>query len=149
MKIDRPVAENFGEKDTVAFSSAEELRDIIDMDMNLRDKALDSFTRVMDIRTTLLDPDDGFIATSLTALSIVHTELGNLDEDFASHQKSMNVILRTSNDRIGNSYWSMSSLPLRMVKTEEMLRCPSLNISTDNTFFSLGIRAFWVKLCFS
>ena len=76
---------NFDNKETLAFASAVELRGLVDMDMNFQDKALDSFVRVMDIRSKLLGPDDGFIVASLTTLGIVHTELGNLDEAFAFH----------------------------------------------------------------
>lgn len=133
---------NFGNKESLAFSSAVELRGLIDMDMNFQDKALDSFTRAMDIRTKLLGPDDGFIAASLTTLGIVHTELGNLDEAFALHQKAIDIRLRTNSDRIGNSYSNMSSLLLRMEKAdeaEEMLkRCPSLIDFTDDTFLKTG-----------
>ena len=133
---------NFAEKETLAFSSAVELRGLIDMDMNFQDKALDSFTQVMEIRTKLLGPDDGFIAASLTTLGIVHTELGNLDEAFDLHQKAIDIRLRTDSDRIGNSYSNMSSLLLRMDKAdeaEEMLkRCPSLKDFTDDTFLKTG-----------
>ena len=133
---------NFGNKETLAFSSAVELQGLIYMDMNFQDKALDSFTRVMDIRIQLLNPDDGFIAASLTTLGIVHTELGNLDEAFAFHQKAIDIRLRTKSDRIGNSYSNMSSLLLRMEKVdeaEEMLkRCPSLQVFTDDTFLKTG-----------
>ena len=133
---------NFGDKETLAFASAVELRGLIDMDMNLQDKALDSFTRVMDLRSRLLGPDDGFIAASLTTLGIVHTELGDLDEAFAYHQKAIDIRLRTNSDRIGNSYSNMSSLMLRMEKAdeaEEMLkRCPSLKDFTDDTFLKTG-----------
>ena len=133
---------NFTNKGTVAFSSAVELRGLIDMDMNFQNKALESFTRTMDIRTKLLDPDDGFIAASLTTLGIVHTELGNLDQAFESHQKAIDIRLRTNSDRIGNSYSNMSSLLLRMGKAnqaEEMLkRCPSLQDFNDETFLKTG-----------
>lgn len=133
---------NFREKTTLAFSSAVELRGLVDMDMNYQDKALGSFTQVMDIRTKLLGPDDGFIAASLTTLGIVHTELGNLDEAFAFHQKAIDIRLKTNNDRIGNSYSNLSSLLLRMGKADEaeeiLKRCPSLKEFTDETFLKTG-----------
>ena len=134
--------ENFNNKETLAFASAVELQGLIDMDMNYQTKALGSFTRVMDIRTKLLSPDDALIAASLTTLGIVHTELGNLDEAFAYHQKALDIRLRTKSDRIGNSYSNMASLLLRMGKpdeAEEMLkRCPSLKVFTDDTFLATG-----------
>lgn len=133
---------NFTNKETLAFSSAVELQGLIDMDMNLQNRALDSLTRVMDIRTKLLGPDNGFIAASLTTLGIVHTELGNMDEAFAFHQKAINLRLRTDSDRIGNSYSNMSSLLLRMGKADEaegmLKRCPSLKDFNDETFLKTG-----------
>ena len=134
--------ENFKNKETLAFASAVELQGLVDMDMNYQTKALGSFTRVMDIRTKLLSPDDALIVASLTTLGIVHTELGNLDEAFAYHQKAIDIRLRTKSDRIGNSYSNMASLLLRMGKAdeaEEMLkRCPSLKVFTDETFLATG-----------
>ena len=133
---------NFGNKENLAFSSAVELRGLIDMGLNFQDTALDSFTQVMDLRTKLLGPDDGLIAASLTTLGIVHTELGNFDEAFDFHQKAIDIRQRANSDRIGNSYSNMSSLLLRMGKAdeaEEMLkRCPSLKEFTDDTFLKTG-----------
>ncbi len=134
--------ENFGKKETLAFSSAVELRGLIYMDMNFQNKALESFTQAMDIRTKLVGPDHGLIAASFTTLGIVHTERGDLDEAFTYHQKAIDIRLRTNSDRIGNSYSNMASLLLRMGKAdqaEEMLkRCPSLKDFTDDTFLATG-----------
>ena len=133
---------NFNNKESLPFASAVELQGLVDMDMNYQTKALNSFQRVMDIRTGLLGPDDALIAASLTTLGIVHTELGNLDEAFAYHQKAIDIRLKTKSDRIGNSYSNMASLLLRMGKAdeaEEMLkRCPSLKDFTDDTFLATG-----------
>ena len=133
---------NFGDKSTLAFASAVELRGLIEMDLNRQASALDSFTQVLELRTALLGPDDAFIAASLTTLGIVHTELGNLAEAHSYHEKAIDIRLRTNSDRIGNSYSNMSSLLLRMDKAdeaEEMLkRCPSLKDFTDETFLSTG-----------
>ena len=133
---------NFGDKSTLAFASAVELRGLIEMDLNRQASALDSFTQVLELRTALLGPDDAFIAASLTTLGIVHTELGNLAEAHSYHEKAIDIRLRTNSDRIGNSYSNMSSLLLRMDKAdeaEEMLkRCPSLKDFTDETFLNTG-----------
>ena len=132
----------FHDRSTLAFASAVELQGLIEMDLNNQASALDSFTRVMKIRTALLGPDDAFIAASLTTLGIVHTELGNLAEAYSYHEKAIDMRLRTNSDRIGNSYSNMSSLLLRMNEAneaEEMLkRCPSLQNFTDDTFLNTG-----------
>ncbi|KAL8993731.1 MAG: hypothetical protein Q9169_006128 [Polycauliona sp. 2 TL-2023] len=133
---------SFQDRSSLAFASAVELLGLIDMDTNFQNKALQSFTQAMDIRKTLLDPDDPFIAASLTTLGIVHTELGNLAGAYAYHNEAIDIRLRTKSDRIGNSYSNMSSLLLRMGKAdeaEEMLkRCPSLKDFTDDTFIKTG-----------
>ena len=134
--------DSFTETNTLAFASAVELLGLINMDLNHQQRALVSFTRAMDIRATLLDPDDAFIAASLTTLGIVHTELVNLEEAYAYHQKAIDIRLRTNSDRIGNSYSNMASLLVRMGKAddaEEMLkRCPSPQEFTDETFLKTG-----------
>ena len=130
--------DDFQDKSSLAFASAVELLGLIDMDTNFQGKALQSFTQAMDIRTTLLGPDDAFIAASLTTLGIVHTELGNLEQAYQYHNRAIDIRLTSRSDRIGNSYSNMSSLLLRMGKpdeAEEMLkRCPSLKDFTDDTF---------------
>lgn len=127
---------------TLAYASAVELLGLIDMDTNLQQKALQSFTYTMDIRETLLGPDDPFTAASLTTLGIVHTELGDLDEAYGYHNQAMKIRLRTKSDRIGNSYSNMSSLLLRMGKADEaevmLKRCLSLKDFTDETFLKTG-----------
>ncbi|KAL9022963.1 MAG: hypothetical protein Q9196_007450, partial [Gyalolechia fulgens] len=67
--------DNFQDRFSLAFASAIELLGLIDVDTNFQSKALQSFTQTMDIRKTLLGPEDPFIAASLTTLGIVHTEL--------------------------------------------------------------------------
>ena len=134
--------DNFQDKSSLAFASAIELLGLIDMDTNFQEQALQSFTQAMEIRTTLLGPDDAFIAASLTTLGIVHTELGNLEQAYQYHNRAIDIRLRSKSDRIGNSYSNMSSLLLRMGKpdeAEEMLkRCPSLKDFTDDTFLKTG-----------
>ena len=134
--------DNFQDRFNLAFASAVELLGLIDMDTNFQRKALHSFNQTMEIRKALLGPEDPFIAASLTTLGIVHTELGDLDEAYAYHNKAIDIRLRTKSDRIGNSYSNMSSLLLRMGKAdeaEEMLkRCPSLKDFTDETFLKTG-----------
>ncbi|KAL8936576.1 MAG: hypothetical protein Q9216_004861 [Gyalolechia sp. 2 TL-2023] len=134
--------DNFQDRFSLAFASAIELLGLIDMDTHFQRRALQSFTQTMEIRQSLLGPEDAFIAANLTTLGIVHTELGNLDEAYAYHNQAIEIRLRAKSDRIGNSYSNMSSLLLRMGKAdeaEEMLkRCPSLKDFTDETFLQTG-----------
>ncbi|KAI9878907.1 MAG: hypothetical protein M1830_010155 [Pleopsidium flavum] len=82
------------------------------------------------------------IASSLNNIGLAYTELGDLDEAYKTHQKAINICLRTNSGHIGNSYSDMSSLLLRMGKrdaAEEMLgKCPSLKDFDDDTFLSMG-----------
>lgn len=130
------------EKDTLMFASASMLRGLIELDTNNVQTALDSFLAAIKIREKALHPDEALIASSLNAISLAYTEIGDLDKAVEAGQKAIDIRLRTNSDRIGNSYSNMASTLLRMGKpdeAEEMLkRCPSLKDFTDETFLNTG-----------
>lgn len=134
--------ETFEDKASLAFASAIDLSGLIDLDMNNPSKALVSFNKALEIREKVLGPDDPLIASSLNNIALSYTEMGELEKAYHLHEKAISIRLRTNRDRIGNSYSNMSSLFLRMGKSdeaEEMLkRCPSLKDFTDETFLNTG-----------
>jgi tetratricopeptide (TPR) repeat protein len=134
--------ENLEEKDSLMYASAAMLHGLIELDTNNVEKALDWFLLAFAIRQPLMDPDHAFIASSLNALSIAYTELGDFDKAVDTGQRAIDIRLRTKSDRIGNSYSNMASTLMRMGKpdeAEEMLkRCPSLKHFTDQTFLQTG-----------
>jgi len=134
--------ETLEEKDSLMYASATMLHGLIELDTNNVQKALESFLLAFSIRQPIMDPDDAFIASSLNALSIAYTELGDFDKAIETGQRAIDIRLRTKSDRIGNSYSNMASLLMRMGKAdeaEEMLkRCPSLKDFTDETFLQTG-----------
>lgn len=108
------------------------------LDTNQPKKALECFQTALTIRKALLSPDDAFIASSLSNVSLAHTELNQLDQSMDYQQQAIDIRLKTHSDLIGNSYSNMSSCLLRMGKADEaeeiLLRCPSLKDMTDETF---------------
>jgi len=134
--------ETFKDKTTLAFASATDLSGLIDLDMNHPATALLPFNTALQIRESILGPDDPLIASSLNNIALAYTEMAEMDRAYAIHQKAIDIRLRTQSDRIGNSYSNMSSLLLRMGKpneAEEMLKkCPSLKDFTDETFLQTG-----------
>jgi len=134
--------DNLEEKDSLMYASATMLDGLIELDTNNISKALDSFLLAFKIREPLMDPDDPFIASSLNAISIAYTEIGDFDRAVETGQRAIDIRLRTESDRIGNSYSNMASTLMRMGKAneaEEMLkRCPSLKDFTDETFLQTG-----------
>jgi tetratricopeptide (TPR) repeat protein len=134
--------ENLEMKDSLMYASATMLDGLIELDTNNISKALDAFLVAFNIRQPLMDPDDPFIASSLNALSIAYTELGDFDKAVEAGKRAIDIRLRTNSDRIGNSYSNMASTLMRMGKpdeAEEMLkRCPSLKDFTDETFLQTG-----------
>ena len=134
--------ETLEEKDSLMYASATMLHGLIELDTNNVQKALESFLLAFSIRQPIMDPDDAFIASSLNALSIAYTELGDFDKAIETGQRAIDIRLRTKSDRIGNSYSNMASLLMRMGKAdeaEEMLkRCPSLKDFTDETILQTG-----------
>lgn len=129
-------------KTSLEYASAIDLGGLIDLDMAQPAKALKPFQRALEIRKTILGPEDPFIAYSLNNVGLSYSEMGELDLAFAAHQEAIRLRLKANSDRIGNSYSNMSSLLLRMGRpdeAEEMLAsCPSLSDFTDETFLSTG-----------
>jgi tetratricopeptide (TPR) repeat protein len=140
--------ETFEDKTTLAFASATDLSGLIDLDMNNSAKALIPFNSALSVRQGRLSPDDPLIASSLNNIALAYTEMEELDKAYATHQRAIDIRLRTQSDRIGNSYSNMSSLLLRMGKPEEaeemLKRCPSLKYFTDETFLQTGNLDFLV-----
>src|SRR5947209_6730534 len=101
-------------KHQLMFAGARMLQGLIDLDTNNIQSALNSFREALDIRTQLLNHDDAFIASSLNAISLAYTELGELDKAVENGQMAIDIRLRTNSDRIGNSYSNMASTLLRM-----------------------------------
>ncbi|RYP89134.1 hypothetical protein DL769_000182 [Monosporascus sp. CRB-8-3] len=132
----------FEDKTSLEYASAIDLGGLIDLDLAQPAKALEPFTRALEIRKAKLGPEDPFIAYSLNNVALAYTEMGELDLAFTAHQEAIRLRLKANSDRIGNSYSNMSSLLLRMGRpdeAEEMLaRCPSLKDFTDETFLSTG-----------
>lgn len=127
---------------TLMLASARMLEGLIDLDTNNVPPALDLFISALDVREKLLDAEDPFVASSLNAISLAYTELGDYEKAIEAGQRAIDIRLRTDRDRIGNSYSNMASTLLRMGKSdeaEEMLkRCPSLKEFTDETFLMTG-----------
>ena len=134
--------EILAEKDTLMFASAIMLHGLIELDTNNVQTALDAFIAALRIREKMLDADDALIASSLNAISLAYTELGDLPKAIEAGQKAIDIRLRTKSDRIGNSYSNMSSTLLRMGKPDEaeetLKKCPSLKDFTDETFLNTG-----------
>ncbi|GAW18075.1 hypothetical protein ANO14919_075460 [Xylariales sp. No.14919] len=131
-------------KDTksLGYASAIDLCGLIDLDLGQAARALEPFTRALEIRKAELGVEDPFIAYSLNNIALAYTEIGKLELAHAAHQDAINLRLKANSDRIGNSYSNMSSLLLRLGRpdeAEEMLaRCPSLEGFTDETFINTG-----------
>ena len=100
--------ETFENKTTLAFASATDLSGLIDLDMNNPAKALIPFNSALSVRQGRLSPDDPLIASSLNNIALAYTEMEELDEAYATHQRAIDIRLRTQSDRIRNSYSNMS-----------------------------------------
>ncbi|KAJ2981226.1 hypothetical protein NUW58_g6738 [Xylaria curta] len=127
---------------SLGYASAIDLCGLIDLDMGQPARALEPFTRALEIRKAELGSEDPFIAYSLNNIALAYTEMGELGLAHAAHQEAINLRLKANSDRIGNSYSNMSSLLLRLNRpdeAEEMLaRCPSLKGFTDEIFINTG-----------
>jgi tetratricopeptide (TPR) repeat protein len=134
--------EILAEKDNLMYASAIMLYGLIELDTNNVQTALDSFLAALKIREKTLEADDALIASSLNAISLASTELGDLLKAVEAGQKAIDIRLRTNSDRIGNSYSNMASTLLRMGKPDEseetLKKCPSLRDFTDETFLNTG-----------
>lgn len=134
--------EILAEKDTLMYAGAIMLHGLIELDTNNVHTALHSFLAAMKIREEALDADDALIASSLNAICLAYTELGDLTNAVKAGHKAIDIRLRTNSDRIGNSYSNMASALLRMGKPDEaeetLKKCPSLKDFTDETFLNTG-----------
>ena len=134
--------ESFTNKNTLAYASAIELFGLLHLDNAQPASAMERFETALRIRESILGPDDPFIAASLNTVALAYTESGELTQAYETHQKAIDIRLRTNSDRIGNSYSNMASTLLRMGdpdRAEEMLaRCPSLKDFNDETFLNTG-----------
>ncbi|KAF4459095.1 tetratricopeptide repeat-containing [Fusarium albosuccineum] len=139
--VDQAIS-TFEDKTTLEYASAIDLGGLIALDLAQPAKALEPFTRALEIRKARLGPEDPFIAYSLNNVALAYTEMGELELAYTAHQEAIRLRLKANSDRIGNSYSNMSSLLLRMGRpdeAEEMLaRCPSLKDFTDGTFLNTG-----------
>ena len=133
---------SFADKNTLAYASAIELFGLLHLDNAQPASAMKQFEISLRIRQAILGPDDPFIAASLNTVALAFTESGELLQAYETHQKAIDIRLRTKSDRIGNSYSNMASTLLRMGRpdeAEEMLaRCPSLKDFNDDTFLKTG-----------
>ena len=82
------------------YASTITLDGLIELDTNNIAKALDSFLLAFNIEKPFLDPDDPFTASSLNALSIAYTKLGDFDRAVETGQNAIDIRLRTKSDRI-------------------------------------------------
>ncbi|KAJ6260258.1 LOW QUALITY PROTEIN: hypothetical protein Dda_4482 [Drechslerella dactyloides] len=118
------------------------LRGLIDLDTNNIVAALDAFNKTLEIRQRLLPPHDEFIASSLNALSLAYTELGNMTSALKAGSKAIDIRLRNNSECLGNSYSNMASTLLRMGnldEAEDMLRrCPNLQNLSEESFMETG-----------
>ena len=130
------------ETDTLTYAAACTLRGLIELDTKRLSASRESFLAGLQIRKRLLNSDDPFIASSLNALSLVSTELNQLEDAVSYGDGAIKIRLATDIDRIGNSYSNMASTLLKLGKpdkAEEMLgRCPSLKDFSDSTFLGSG-----------
>jgi tetratricopeptide (TPR) repeat protein len=131
-----------GDQDELSHASATTLRGLIKLDVRDTKHALDDFLQALAVREKLLPGDDPFIASSLNAISIAQTELGQLDAAEATGNRAIEIRLATDRDRIGNSYSNMASTLLRMKNPDRaestLAQCPSLKDFSDDTFLKSG-----------
>lgn len=130
------------DRDSLMFASTTMLQGLIELDTNNIKTALEAFQKSLAIREARMDINDEFIASSLNAISIAYTELGDFKKAIEAGQRAIDIRLHNNSDRIGNSYSNMASTLMRMGeadRAEEMLkRCPSLKEFTDETFLNTG-----------
>ena len=113
----------FQDKTSLAYASAIDLDGLISLDLAQPAKALEPFTRALDIRKACLGLEDPFIAYSLNNVALAYTEMGELNLAFTAHQEAIRLRLKANSDRIGNSYSNMSSLLVRMGRLTKPRKC--------------------------
>ncbi|KAK5630391.1 hypothetical protein RRF57_006106 [Xylaria bambusicola] len=104
---------------SLGYASAIDLNGLIDLDLGHPDKALEQFTRALEIRKNKLGSEDPFIAYSLNNIALANTEREELELSYTAHQQAIGLRLKANSDRIGNSYSNLSSLLLRMGRPDE------------------------------
>ncbi len=126
------------DKDSLDFARAINLVGLLYLDTNKPRKALDCFSKGLEVRQRKLPSNDAFIASSLSNVALAHTELQSFNEAMEYQNQAIQIRLETNSPMIGNSYSNMASCLLRMGKpdeAEEMLRrCPSLKDMNDESF---------------
>ncbi|KAI9811064.1 MAG: hypothetical protein M1827_005646 [Pycnora praestabilis] len=142
LEMIRIALQHFDDTSTLAHASAVDLLGLLELDTNNAEKALLHFSDALRIRESSLGSENALIASSLNNIALAYTELAELEQAVAFHQKAINIRLRTQSDRIGNSYSNLSSTLLRMGKADEaeevLARCPSLKDFNDETFLITG-----------
>src|SRR5450432_353753 len=96
------------DQDSLTFASAIMLHGLIELDLNKVQAALESFRKALEIRQKVMHSDDAFIASSLNAISLAYTELGDLGKAVEAGERSIDIRLRMKSGRIGNSYSNMA-----------------------------------------
>lgn len=131
-----------GDRDELSYASACTLRGLIKLDILDSERALEWFSQGLKIRERLLQSNDAFIASSLNAISLAHTELGQMQVAEAAGNRAIQIRLESNIERIGNSYSNMSSTLLRSEKPDEaalmLAKCPALKDFNDETFLGAG-----------
>ncbi|KAK6359412.1 hypothetical protein TWF696_000572 [Orbilia brochopaga] len=128
--------------DQLTYANVLMLKGLIDLDTNNIPAALDGFKKTLEIRQRLLPPDDEFIASSLNAISIAYTELGDVQNALKAGSKAIDIRLRNNSECLGNSYSNMASTMLRMGNVDEaedmLQRCPSIRNFNEESFIETG-----------
>ncbi|KFY38810.1 hypothetical protein V495_06356 [Pseudogymnoascus sp. VKM F-4514 (FW-929)] len=131
--------EKLEDKTSLAFASAVDLSGLIDLDMNNPFNALVQFTLALKVRENLLKSEDPLLASSFNNIALSYTEMGDLDVAYSAHEKALSIRLREET-RVDNTYSNMSSLLLRMGKSNEakemMKKSPALKDFTDDSFIN-------------
>ncbi|EWC47543.1 hypothetical protein DRE_03163 [Drechslerella stenobrocha 248] len=116
------------------------LQGFIDLDTNRIMPALGAFTKALEIRRKLLQPNDEFIASSLNAISMAYTELGDIEKALKMGSSAIDIRLRNNSACISDSYSTMASTLLRLEnidEAEDMLRrCYDMRNLSDEAFLS-------------
>lgn len=129
---------SFTNKQTLAYASAIDLLGLVDLDLHRPEDALRSFEIGTSVRQAMLPTNDPLIAFALNNLALAYTELFELEKAEDYHKKAIEIRISNNSDRIGNSYSNYAVSLLRMGRADEaeeiLMRCPSLQGCTDETF---------------
>lgn len=131
---------HFTDRTTLARASASDLLGLVDLDLHRPEDALRSFEIGLAVRQAVLPTNDPLVAFSLNNLALAYTELFELEKAEDCHKKAIEIRTSNNSDRIGNSYSNYAVTLLRMGRANEaeqvLMRCPSLQGCTDNTFLA-------------